>query len=164
MAKVNRYLSGRVLLCPGLCSSHLPVCHSWERIWASCEVNTTTFESTDRPVSTYSLVWEDRPLSNFSHGTGSPTYQPAPLHGSERWFKSGSPLLLATSKSATVSCLRCGVALSPHLSSPVTVIVHFRTVLHFAASKRCHCSDTDPAMHVRKKRIRWFALHVTSNL
>ena len=117
---------------------------------ASCEVNTTTFESTDRPVSTCSLVWEDRPLSNFSHGTGSPTYQPAPLHGSERWFKSKSPFFLATSKSATVPCLRCGVALSPHLSLPVAVIVHFRTMLHFAASKRCHSSDTDPAMHVRK--------------
>ena len=99
---------------------------------ASCEVNTTTFDSTDCSVSTCSLVWEDRPLSKFSCGTGSPTYQPAPLHGSE------------------ISWLRCGAAFFSHLSSPVTVIVHFHSVLHFASSTRCCSFDTDPVMHVRK--------------
>ena len=124
----------------------------------------TTFDSTDLSVSTCSLVWEDRPLSKFSCGTGSPTYQPAPLHGSEKWCQSGSPFLLATSKSLTVSWLRCGAAFFSHLSLPVTVIVHFSygaplRIEHAVLQFRCRSCDA-----CAKNWICWFALHVTSNL
>ena len=131
---------------------------------ASCEVNTTTFESTDRPVSTYSLVWEDRPLSNFSHGTGSLTYQPAPLHGSERWFKFGSPFFSGHIKvcHCPVSPMWCGfitaLELTCHCHRPLSYDAPIRSEQAVSQFRYRSCDAC------AKKWISWFALHVTSNL
>ena len=111
---------------------------------ASCDVNTTTFDSTDCSVSTCSLVWEDRPLSKFPAALG-----------------------LRPINQLCYMAARSGVSLDhrfflPHQSlrpsrgsdvvrlSSRTVIVHFHSVLHFASSTRCGSFDTDPVMHVRK--------------
>ena len=125
---------------------------------ASREVNTTTFDSTDCSVSTCSLVWEDRPLSKFSCGTGSPTYQRALLHDSEKWCQSGSPFFLATSKSPTISWLRCGAAFFSHCHRPPSFGASFR-IEHAVLQLRYRSSDA-----CAKNWICWFALHVTSNL